>query len=143
MKDLATTEAIRPLRIFLVENHPDTLKYLRMYLEQMGHVVESVQTMREALSQIPESDCDVLISDIGLPDGDGWELMRTASFPGPIYGIAMSGFGLGADRLKSRSAGYRHHVVKPFNPEDLDSLLEEASNEIWAREHPVGGGHSR
>ena len=122
----------RPLRVFVVENHPDTLKYLQMYLEQMGHAVGSAPTMAKALGALPDADPDVLISDIGLPDGDGWELLRRVRLPRPVYAIAMSGFGMNADHVRSRDAGYRHHLLKPFTPEDLDAMLEEASNELYA-----------
>ena len=127
---------VHPLRIFVVENHLDTLRSLSMYLEAMGHAVESARTMAEALTAIPLSACDVLISDIGLPDGDGWELMRTLTKQGhaPTYSIAMSGFGMNADHLRSREAGYRKHLLKPFDPADLDAMLAEAAAGL-----PVGG----
>ena len=65
-----------PLRIFVVEDHKDTLKALQLYLEQLGHIVLFAQTKAQALKEIPTSNCQVLISDINLPDGNGWELMR-------------------------------------------------------------------
>src|SRR5687767_1602124 len=126
----ALGSSVRPLSIFVVENHADTLKYLRMYLEQLGHRVSSAQTMQGALEALRKSDCEVLISDIGLPDGDGWSLLRQAQLPRPVYAIAMSGFGLNSDRARSVAAGYRHHILKPFVPDDLDAMLEEAAREL-------------
>jgi len=123
----------RPLRIFVVENHSDTLKYLTLYLEQMGHTVVSARSMATALDTMPAAECDVLISDIGLPDGSGWELLKRANLPRPIYAIAMSGFGTSSDRLKSKAAGYRRHILKPFPPEELDEMLEEAGAELACR----------
>jgi two-component system CheB/CheR fusion protein len=117
------------LRIFVVENHKDTLLWLTRYLEMMGHNVLSARTMHAALEALPGAGCDVLISDIGLPDGDGWQLLRSASLPRPIYAIAMSGFGMTGDRAKSAAAGYRHHILKPFDPEALDAILDEAARE--------------
>src|ERR1700729_2980572 len=93
-----------PLRIFVVENHADTLKYLRLYLEQLNHVVECARTMTDALAVLAKEKFDVLISDIGLPDGDGWELLRRAGPCRPGYAIAMSGFGMNGDRTKSMEA---------------------------------------
>lgn len=122
--------SVHPLSIFIVENHADTLKYLQMYLEQLGHRVHAAHTMQEALTALPDSDCEVLISDIGLPDGDGWSLLRRAQFARPVYAIAMSGFGLNSDRARSVAAGYRHHILKPFVPDDLDAMLEEAAREL-------------
>ena len=119
----------RPLRIFVVENHADTLKYLTLYLEQMGHTVVPATSMNEALATLPSSGCDVLISDIGLPDGNGWELLERAHLERPIYAIAMSGFGMNADKTRSKAAGYREHLLKPLDPDALDALLEDAARE--------------
>ena len=85
--------------------------------------------MAEALTARPCADCDALISDIGLPDGDGWELLRRvhSHLPRPLYAIAMSGFGMNADHVRSREAGFRHHLLKPFKPAELDSMLAEAA----------------
>ena len=121
--------AARRLRIVVVENHPDTLKYLCLYLEQMGHVVASARSKAESIVLLAGPPCDVLISDIGLPDGNGWELLLQAPSPKPHYAIAMSGFGMHADRERSLAAGYRHHLLKPFPPEELDALLAEAARE--------------
>ena len=122
----------RHLRIFVVENHPDTLKYLGMYLESMGHAVVSAQTMQGALAALPAANCNVLLSDIGLPDGDGWELLRQVRRTRPIYAIAMSGMGMGPDCARSLEAGYRHHLLKPYSPKELDAMLEEAAAELHA-----------
>ena len=121
-----------PLRIFVIENHEDTLKYLTIYLEQLGHTVFSAATMTEALAALPSANCDVLISDMGLPDGNGWELLQRLQLSQPIYAIAMTGFGLGADRAKSKAVGFRHHLLKPFDPDELDAVLEEAARETAA-----------
>jgi two-component system CheB/CheR fusion protein len=137
VKDRSSTgqrpsDAAGRLRIFVVENHPDTLKYLCLYLEQMGHVVASACSKAESVASLAAHPCDVLISDIGLPDGNGWELLLQAPAPKPRYAIAMSGFGMHADRARSLAAGYRHHLLKPFPPEELDALLEEAAREKGA-----------
>ncbi len=124
----------RPLRIFIVENHVDTLKLLSLYLEGMGHTVASAHTMGKALETLPQAEYDMLISDIGLTDGDGWELMAKAHLPATVYAIAMSGFGMNADRLKSKAAGFRRHLLKPLLPTDLDAALDEASQEAIARQ---------
>ena len=101
-----------------------------MYLKGAGHRVMTAATLEEALKAAPDSDCEVLISDIGLPDGDGWELLRQARFPHPIYAIAMSGYGMDTDREKSHAAGYRHHLLKPVDVGQLNKLLAEASAEL-------------
>ncbi len=130
MSEPTVSSAPCGLRIFLVENHRDSLEAMQMYLEIMGHTVESARDMKTALAALPGAACDVLISDIGLPDGDGWELLRQVRLPHPIYAVAMSGFGLSADHVRSKEAGYRHHLLKPFNPAELNVLLQEAAAEL-------------
>lgn len=119
---------MNPLKIFVVENHQDTLIYLCRYLEQQGHAVRSARDMQSALQVLPEEPVDVLISDIGLPDGDGWELLR--NLEPPPFAIAISGFGATGDQRKSQAAGYRHHLIKPFLTEDLDAVLLSAAREL-------------
>lgn len=118
------------MRIFIVEDHGDTLKYLKMYLEALGHSVITAQTKSQALAAIPSADCDVFISDIGLPDGNGWDLLKDACFSRPVYAIAISGFGTQGDRERSTEAGYRRHIVKPFGVRDLAPYIEEAAREL-------------
>ena len=118
------------LRIFIVENHDDTRFLLGLLLEQLGHSVQAVATMSEALDDAVSGDFDVLISDIGLPDGDGWELLASLGERAPPYAIAMSGFGMASDRQKSLAVGYRHHLLKPIEPNQLEQFLDEATSEI-------------
>ena len=122
--------AARPLRIFIVENHEDTRFLLGLLLEQLGHTVFSATTLADALAELPEAECDVLISDIGLPDGNGWDLMTRLGDKAPHYAIAMSGFGMVSDRQRSLAAGYRHHLLKPVEPNQLENLLDEAAHEL-------------
>ena len=126
---------MRPLRVFLVENHQDSAKYIRLYLEHLGHEVTAVQDMATALKEFPESNCDVLISDIGLPDGDGWQLMERMKSMRPAFSIAMSGYGSAEDLRRSRSAGYDHHLVKPFLPSELVALLQQAGAVVGNQEN--------
>ena len=118
------------MRIFIVENHEDTRFLLQLLLEQLGHTVLSATTLAEALAAIPGARSDVLISDIGLPDGNGWELLTRLGDARPPYAIAMSGFGQLSDRQRSLIAGYRHHLLKPVEPNRLETLLDEAAREL-------------
>ena len=118
------------LRIFIVENHDDTRFLLGLLLEQLGHSVQAVATVSDALDDAGSGDFDVLISDIGLPDGNGWDLLTSLGDRAPPYAIAMSGFGMASDRQKSLAAGYRHHLLKPVEPNQLEKLLDEAASEI-------------
>jgi CheY-like chemotaxis protein len=125
-KSLRSDFFMSSLRVFLVENHEDTARYIRLYLEQLNYKVCIAADMTTALREIPNSDCDVLISDIGLPDGDGWQLMEHLGENRPKFAIAMSGYGTGNDQRRSRDVGYNHHLVKPFTPEALQMILREA-----------------
>ena len=89
----AAPRATAPLRVLLVENHADTREFLTSMLEGLGYTVIVAASMANALRAAARSGCDVLISDIGLPDGDGWELLNRLNLPRPMYAIAMSGYG--------------------------------------------------
>jgi two-component system CheB/CheR fusion protein len=121
---------MRSLRLFLVENHQDTIWYMKLYLEQLGYQILVATDMATALREIPDSRCDVLISDIGLPDGDGWQLIEKLRENRPPFAIAMSGYGTGNDQRKSLATGYNYHLVKPFTPDALLAILRDAENII-------------
>jgi CheY-like chemotaxis protein len=126
----AASRDFYPLRIFLVEDHKDTLEALRIYLELCGHFVLSACSKAEALTEIPRANCHVLISDINLPDGNGWQLLQELENLRPHYAIATSGYGMKADYERSAESGFRHHLVKPVAAEKIDTLLEEATIEL-------------
>jgi DNA-binding response OmpR family regulator len=117
---------MQPQIVFLVENHEDTARYMQLYLQQLDYTVCVAGDMTTALREIPKSRCHVLISDIGLPDGDGWQLLEKLGEDRPPLAIAMSGYGTSNDQSKSRAAGYDYHLVKPFTPDELLALLRQA-----------------
>jgi two-component system CheB/CheR fusion protein len=123
---------VNSLRILIVEDHPDTLAALRMYLEALGHLVSSATTLKGAVATLAETPCDLLLSDIGLPDGNGWELLQRLETSRPAFAVAMSGFGANADPDRSRAVGFRHHLVKPFHPAELDRIVSEVCQELSA-----------
>ena len=129
-RNSAASHAATPLRVLVVENHADTREFLASMLEGLGHTVIVAESMDDALRAAARSGCDVLISDIGLPDGDGWELLNRLNLPRPMYAIAMSGYGTVSDRNRSKAAGYRHHLVKPMELEQLESILYSVAAEI-------------
>ena len=122
-----------PLRIFVVEDDNDTLAAIQIYLEQLGHIVFSARNKAEVL-KIPRANCHVLISDINLPDGNGWEILEEIANLRPNYAIAISGYGTKADRQRSAQTGFRHHIVKPVFPDSLKTLLKEATAELTEKE---------
>src|SRR4051812_47387099 len=121
---------IRPLKFFVVENHQDTLDAIKMFLEAQGHTVTAARDVKSALKLAPKTAFDVLIGDIGLPDGDGWELLKQLREKMPdVKAIAMSGYGMRADLEKSKVAGYGAHIVKPFGPNELAAALKKVMGE--------------
>ena len=126
-KNRVAPRATAGLRVLLVENHADTREFLTLMLEELGHTVIVAESMGNALRVAARSGCDVLISDIGLPDGDGWELLNRLNLPRPMYAIAVSGYGTISDRKRSKAAGYRHHLVKPMELEQLESILHSVA----------------
>jgi CheY-like chemotaxis protein len=124
---------LRPLRILIVENDVDTRMFFKLYLEQLGHATAEASGVSEALAALGQSTYDLLFVDIGLADGSGWDLMhivRDRGIAHPAYAVAMTGYGLPEDRARSATAGFRHHLVKPFEPALLRKLLDEASREV-------------
>jgi CheY-like chemotaxis protein len=125
------TGPVQPnLEIFVVEDHEDTTSVLCGLLRDWGHDVRSATTVSAAQEALSLRKSDVLLSDIGLPDGDGWQLIERLGPHAPSYAIAMSGYGRAADQRRSLNAGYRHHLVKPFEVEALRSLLLDAADSI-------------
>ena len=115
------------MRIFLVDDHPDTLTYVRRFLERAGHEVETAQSIEETLRELPGKSCDVLLADLGLPDGDGWSLLEQLGTDRPRLAIAMSGRCSASDLARSKKAGFQEHLIKPFLPSDLERALRHAT----------------
>ncbi|HYE19377.1 MAG TPA: ATP-binding protein [Tepidisphaeraceae bacterium] len=102
------------LRILLVEDHADTAKVMQRLLAGAGHTVAVACTVQAALRQLAETGgADLLISDIGLPDGSGLDLMRQVAQTYGLKGIALSGYGTEADVAECASAGFAAHLTKP------------------------------
>lgn len=118
--------AAKRLRIFIIEDHADTARGLAMYLRGSGHEVHVALDVRSARQLATEIDYDILLSDIGLPDGNGWDLLEELSARRPITAIAMSGYNTDADRARSKAAGFVDHLPKPLTPEELDNAFERA-----------------
>jgi signal transduction histidine kinase/ActR/RegA family two-component response regulator len=112
------------LRILLVDDHPDTCAALERLLTLRGHSVAAANSMREAMEVAAAGGAfDLLISDVGLPDGNGMDLVRYLRTQRPIRGIAISGFGMDADISKSLEAGFSEHLVKPVKLEKLEAAI--------------------
>jgi CheY-like chemotaxis protein len=120
------SQPLSQLSILLVENHEDTVLYVRRFLEHYGHEVRAARTVQEAVDMVGVKDPDVILSDIGLPDGDGWMLLQQLRPKTKAYAIAMSGFGMRNDLDRSIAAGFQDHLTKPFAPNKLLEALGRA-----------------
>jgi two-component system, chemotaxis family, CheB/CheR fusion protein len=112
--------AVRPLRILLVEDHGVTAKMMRMVLSLEGHTIETAGDVATALELAGRQTFDLLISDLGLPDGSGHDLIRALRARGHGFpGIALSGYGHEDDIRRSCEAGFAAHLTKPASREAL------------------------
>ncbi len=124
-----------PLRLLLVEDHPDTATTLQQLLRRRGYTVFLAQSMAEALVTMTQSECDVLVSDIGLADGSGLDLMPKflkAAGSRPAAGIALSGFGMPEDIERSELAGFSFHLTKPVDIAHLQRVLVSVGHALLA-----------
>jgi CheY-like chemotaxis protein len=113
------------LRLLVVEDHRDTLETLEMLLRRHGYEVRTAASIEESLQVAKEYTFDVLVSDIGLPDGRGVDLLKKlevlrGSLP---PSVAMSGFGMDEDVERSREAGFAEHLVKPVEFPSLHQAI--------------------
>lgn len=113
-------------RILLVEDHGNTRTVLARVLERRGHRVVAVGTRAAALDACRQETFDVLVSDLGLPDGDGCGLFRELRELQPeLAGIAVSGFGMAGDLRRSAEAGFAAHLVKPVTVAKVEAVLAQ------------------
>lgn len=120
----------RALSILLVEDHPDTAVALSRFLRMVGHDVHTSDTVAGAVRQLRAQNFDLLISDIGLPDGTGLDLMRQVRDFTDLRGIVLSGFGTDEDVRRSRSAGFDLHLTKPVGLDVLERAIAEVAESV-------------
>jgi signal transduction histidine kinase/DNA-binding response OmpR family regulator len=120
--------ARKSMRILLVEDHEDTNRSLTQLLQRRGYHVQAAHSVESALAAAARERFDVLVSDIGLPDGSGIELMEKLRGDGEIFGIALTGFGMEEDLRRSHDVGFNHHLIKPVDLNRLDALIQQADS---------------
>ena len=114
---------LRTLDLLLVDDHPQTLRVLSALLRKRGHNVATAESVEQALRLLDHERFDALISDIGLPDGSGCDVMRAAKQRQSLRGIALSGYGMDEDVRRSKEAGFDHHLTKPVDFHELETFL--------------------
>ena len=117
-------DPVKHVQVLLVEDHVDTARVLGRILKNAGFDVSHAATVAEARALAGGRRFDLLISDVGLPDGSGLELMKTLRDAQGLTGIALSGFGTEDDLAASREAGFAAHLTKPVDWERLRSEID-------------------
>src|SRR6266480_2523320 len=114
----------RHRRVLLVDDHHDTCIGMKRMLERRGYEITVAHSADQAVEKVRTQDFDLLISDIGLPDRSGYELMREVRLSKNLPGIALSGFGAEQDVNQARAAGFAEHLTKPINFERLERTIQ-------------------
>jgi len=115
----------KAIQILLVEDHSDTARAICNVLRRSGYEVKVAGNMAEAQQLADETRIDVVVCDIGLPDGDGHKLMRDLKDRHGLKGICISGYGSDEDIEESKAAGFVAHLTKPFDMQTLEALLPQ------------------
>jgi CheY-like chemotaxis protein len=114
----------RRLRVLVIEDHRDAAESLRLLLELMGHEVVVAHTGPEGVQEALRWHPQVVVSDIGLPGLNGFEVAAALRRHGETARlVALSGYGTEEDRSRSRQAGFDFHLCKPADPAELLSIL--------------------
>jgi signal transduction histidine kinase/CheY-like chemotaxis protein len=133
------THQLEGLRVLIVDDDEDTLETLRILLTENGAVVRTASSAFAALTEVEEWVPDLLISDIGMPEQDGYALIRKvraldAAHGGRIPAVALTAYARVEDRLKVLSAGFQLHVAKPIEPAELIAVVGSMAD--WAPKDP-------
>ena len=123
------------LRILVVDDENDALDLISMELTQHGAHVKGVNTALEALAELEQNGFDLLISDIGMPEMDGYELMRKvrkseSGKPNRIPSVALTAYARVQDRMRAILAGYNTHVPKPVEANELITIVASLAGRL-------------
>jgi CheY-like chemotaxis protein len=126
------------LRIVVVDDDADGRTLTTLVLTQARASVRAVASAVEALHLLEVERPDVLVSDIGLPDEDGYSLIRRvrrheAEQGGFLPAIALTGYARAEDRIRALAAGFQAHVVKPLAPAELIAVIAEVTGRFKSR----------
>jgi CheY-like chemotaxis protein len=116
----------------LLEDHEDTALMMGKVLLQMGHEVETYATVAAATERLRERKYDVILSDIGLPDGTGIDFIRAAREFCQTPAVALTGYGMAEDVEECLDAGFDEHLTKPIDIERLRKTLSKMTEKTPA-----------
>jgi two-component system, chemotaxis family, CheB/CheR fusion protein len=115
----------RALKLLLVEDHPDTANIMGLLLQNLGHQVATAHSVAAALELAGRQSFDMVLSDLGLPDGSGLDLMRELAQKYGLRGVAISGYGMEEDVAQAERAGFFTHLTKPVNFRQVQAVLTQ------------------
>lgn len=121
-------EGKRTTRVLVVDDAPDVLEMFGMMLRISGYEVTVATSAKEALDEAAAAQFDIIVSDIGMPEMNGYELCkRLRAFPGykSVPMIAVTGFAQYKDRDQALASGFNEYLTKPVNPVTLLNLIEK------------------
>jgi hypothetical protein len=123
------------MRILVVDDHDDGRTLTTLVLTQAGASIEAVASAREALELFEVHRPDVLVSDIGLPDEDGYSLVREIrsreqEHGGFLPAVALTGYARADDRARALAAGFQAHVPKPVFPAELIAAIADVTRQF-------------
>jgi CheY-like chemotaxis protein len=130
-REVAGSEAIEVAkrRILVVDDHDDTLRSMKLLLHRLGYEVLIAENMTDALRIAEHQHFDILLSDIGLPDGSGHELLKRIRSIREVPALALSGFGMDEDIERSLGAGFSDHLTKPVSIDRLQAAIAQLDSE--------------
>lgn len=119
--------ATMPLQILVVEDHGDTRRVLAGLLGHFGHIISAADNVASALAFVKAKHFDAIVSDLGLPDGTGFDVIREAKRQQHLTGVALTARGEYEDIKRGRDAGFDYHLTKPIDFAQLRCVLERIS----------------
>jgi len=125
------------IRVLIVDDHEDTLRVLRRLLEMLGYSLATAGSATAALNYVTTNEFDVLVSDVGLPDVSGLDLVRQVKKIRNVPAVAISGFGSETDIQNSLDAGFYAHLTKPLDFALLHATIQKAAREEGSRAAPL------
>ncbi len=123
----ANPSCSKMLKLMLVEDHRDTAAVMSRLLKSLGHEVVIADSIGRALELAGQTPLDLVLSDLGLPDGSGLDLMRELRGRFGLAGVAISGYGMEDDLDRAKKAGFFAHLTKPVSFQQVQAILQQFS----------------
>jgi DNA-binding response OmpR family regulator len=113
------------LPLLYLEDHADTRTVLTRILASWGYLVLAAPTIAAARHLLQTHPVELILADLGLPDGNGWDFFLEARALRPVQGIVLSAWGTHEDRIRSSEVGFGRHLTKPVHMRELGDALAE------------------